>query len=116
VQRVQKFIQADRKITIDSVATAVGRSRGLAYSIIHDHLKFGKVRTRWLPTELKDRETMNRIGLSLQHLLRYADEEDTFNKIVAGDQSWMHHHQSESKGVSMQWKYPSSPSAKKLKV
>jgi hypothetical protein len=60
--------------------------------------------------ELKDREKMNRISLSLQHLLRYADEgEDMFNRIVTGDESWMQHYQPESKPAEMRRKYPSSP-------
>jgi hypothetical protein len=44
---------------IDSVATALGCSHGLAYSIMHDLLKFRKVCARWLPRELKVREKMN---------------------------------------------------------
>jgi hypothetical protein len=40
VQRVDELILADRRITIDSVATVLGCSYGLAYSIIHDHLNF----------------------------------------------------------------------------
>jgi hypothetical protein len=107
VQRVEELILADRRMT-DSVATAPG----CAYSIVYDRLKFRKVWARWVPRELKDRE----MSVSLQHLLWYADEENMFNKIITGDQLWMHHYQAESKGVSMQWKYPSSPSAKKLKV
>jgi transposase len=43
VQRVEELIPADRKITIDSEATALGCSHGLAYSITHDRLKFRKV-------------------------------------------------------------------------
>jgi hypothetical protein len=48
--------------------------------------------------ELKDREEMkNRMGLSLQHLLRYADEgEDMLNRIVAEDESWVQHYKPES--------------------
>jgi hypothetical protein len=57
------------------------------------------------------------IGKCSQHLLRYADEgEDMLNRIVAGDESWLHHYQPESKRASMQWKHLSSPSAKKCKV
>jgi hypothetical protein len=42
VQRVEELIRADRRITIDSVATALGCFHGLAYSIMHDFLSFGK--------------------------------------------------------------------------
>jgi hypothetical protein len=57
--------------------------------------------------------------LYLQYLLQYADEgEDTsmLNRTVTGDESWVHHYQPESKRALMQWKHPSSPSTKKLKV
>jgi hypothetical protein len=95
VQRVEKLIPADRKIMIDKVAAALGCSHGLAYSIMHDCLKFQKVCARWVPRELKDREKRkNRMGLSLQHLLLYADEGvNMLNSIVTGDESWVHHHQ-----------------------
>jgi ribosomal protein S25 len=54
VQRVEDWIGADRRITIESVATAVGCSHGLAYSIMHDRLKFRKVCARRVPRELKE--------------------------------------------------------------
>jgi hypothetical protein len=55
-----------------------------------------------VPRELKDQgEKMNRIGLSLQHVLKYADEgENMLNRIVTGDESWVHHYQPESKRAS----------------
>jgi hypothetical protein len=42
VQRVEELIRADRRIKIDRVATAVGRSHGLAYSIMRDRLSYEK--------------------------------------------------------------------------
>jgi hypothetical protein len=57
------------------------------------------------------------MGLSLQHLLWYADEgEDMLNRTVTGDDSSVHHYESKSKRGSMQWEHPSSPSTKKFKV
>jgi hypothetical protein len=119
VQQVEELIHTDKRITTHSVETALGCSHGLAYSIMQDHLKFRKVCEQWVLRELKDREKMNRMGLSLQHLqvLQYVDEgEDTFNRIVTGDESWMLHYQPESKHASMQWKHPSLHSTKKFKV
>jgi transposase len=67
VQRVEELIRTDRTITIDSVVTALGCYHGLAYSIMHDCLKFRKVCPWWVPKELKVREQMNRLLLSLEH-------------------------------------------------
>jgi ribosomal protein S25 len=58
VQQVEELIRDDRRITINSVATALGCSNGLAYSIMHDLLKFQKLCASWIPRELKDREKM----------------------------------------------------------
>jgi hypothetical protein len=55
----------------DSAATVLVCSHGVAYSIMHDRLKFRKVCARPVPRELKDQEKINRTGLSLKHLLRY---------------------------------------------
>jgi hypothetical protein len=60
---------------------------------------------------------INQMGLSLQHLLHYADEgKDILNRIVTGDESWVHHYQPESERASVQWKHPSSPSTKTFEV
>jgi hypothetical protein len=62
-----------RHVEIAAEATAPGCSHGLAYSIMHDRLKFRKVCARCVPRELKGRgEEMKRMDLSLQYLLRYA--------------------------------------------
>jgi hypothetical protein len=117
VQQVEELIRADRSITIGTVVTALGCSHGLAYSIMHDDLKFQKVCAQGVPRELRDREKINRMSLSMQHLLQYADDgECMLNRIVTGHKSWMHHYQPKSKHASIQWKHPSSPSTKKFKV
>jgi hypothetical protein len=55
-------------------------------------------------TEGSRKNAMNRMGLSLQRLLRYkyADGEDMLNRIVTGDESWIHYYQSESKRATVQ--------------
>jgi hypothetical protein len=85
VQWFERLILADRRITIYIVATILGCFQGLTYSIMHGRLKFRKVCEWWVPRGLKYREKMNRMCLSLQHLLPYADEgEDILNKTVTG--------------------------------
>jgi hypothetical protein len=59
---------------------------------------------RWVPIELKDREKIKRMGLSLKHLLRHTDEgKDMLNRIVTGVESWVHHYQPESNRARRQW-------------
>ena len=117
VQRVNDLVMGDRRVTIDCVANVIGCSHGSAYSIMHEQLNYRKVCSRWVPRDLNDENKMNRMGLSLHHLCRYADEgENMLRRIITADESWVHHHQPESKRASMQWKHPSSPCSKKFKI
>jgi hypothetical protein len=65
VQRVEQLIRADRRITIDSVATALGHSHGFAceYSIMHDHLKFRKLGT--VGAQRTERSRINLLNVSI---------------------------------------------------
>jgi hypothetical protein len=54
VQRVEQLIRAERRITLDSVANALGRFHGLAHGIMHVYFKFWKVCAWWVSRELKD--------------------------------------------------------------
>jgi hypothetical protein len=88
VQQVQELIWADRRIMTDSVATALECSHGLAYNIMHGRLKFQKCEHAGCPENWRIKK-INQMDLSLQHLLRYADEgEDMLHRIVTGDESW----------------------------
>jgi hypothetical protein len=62
VQRVEELIRADRRITIDNAATALGCSHGLAHSIMPDRLKFRKVCAQWVPRQLMYREKNEQNG------------------------------------------------------
>ena len=52
LQRVEDIIRGDRRVTIDTVATAIGCSHGQAYNIMHERLGFHKVCSRWVPRQL----------------------------------------------------------------
>ena len=70
LQRVEDIIRADRRVTVDAVAIAIGCSRGQAYNMMHEGLGFHKVCSRWVPRQLTTQHKSQRMGLSLQHLQR----------------------------------------------
>jgi hypothetical protein len=93
VQPVKELIRADRRITRYSLATTLRCSHALAYSRIYDRFNFRNGCTRWVPRTWRIEKKMILMDLSLQRLLRYADGgEYTFNRIVTGDESWVHHY------------------------
>ena len=54
---------------------------------------------------------------SLDNLQRYKTEgEAMLERIVTGDETWVHHYQPETKQASRQWKHKELPTLTKLKV
>jgi hypothetical protein len=84
---------------------------------VHDNLQFHKVFAKWVPKELTDKHKRMRLDTCSRHLACYHEEGDNFlQRIVTGDETWVHHYQLETKRKSMQWKRLSSPVAKKFKT
>ena len=50
-----------------------------------------------------------------QLIRRYEEDPSILERIVTGDETWVHHYDPESKRQSMEWKHPSSPAQKKFK-
>ena len=113
---IEDIIRADRRVTIDAVASAFGCSHGQAYNMMHERLGFHKLFSCWVPCQLTQHKSQRRC-LSLQHLQPYQEQgDDLLSRIVTGDESWVHHYKPETKHASMQWKHPTSPVHKKFKV
>ena len=116
LQHAEDIIRADRTVTIAAVDTTIGCSQSQAYNMMHEWLGFHKVCYRWVPRQLTPQHKSQRMGLSLQHLKRYQDKgDDMLSWIITGDESWVHHYESETKRASVQWKHPAAPAHKKCK-
>ena len=116
LRRDEDIIRADRRVTIDAVATTFGCSHGQAYNLMHERLGFHKVFSCWVPRQLTQ-HISQRMGLSLHHLQAYQDKgDDMLSRIVTGDESWVHDYKPEMKRASTQWKHPASPAHKNFKV
>ena len=110
------MVLANRRVTIDEVANHLKISHGSAYEIIHNRLGFHKVCARWVPKQLTVLHKQTRLDICQQHLDCYGNERDVFlDRIITGDETWIHHCEPESKRQSMEWKHPQSPSKKKFK-
>jgi len=110
------MILENRRVTIDEVANHFEISHCSAYDIIHNRLGFRKVCARWVPKELTEEQKNNRVAICQRLLDRYAKEGEAFlTRIIAGDETWVHHFAPETKRQTMEWKHPGSPVKKKFK-
>ncbi|GFX29735.1 putative transposase [Trichonephila clavipes] len=82
------------------------------HNIVTNILKYRKVCFQWVHRMLFEYYKKPRMNMLL-----YRDDGDDFlQHMVAKDETWCHHLQSERKSVCMQWKHPDSPRPKKFKV
>ncbi len=116
VKRIETKIRADRRVTFDELKLNFDVSRGTLYSIVHDRLQFRKLCARWVPKMLTPEHKAMRMATSIDILQMFNEGGNEFlDKIVTGDETWIHYDTPETKRQSMQWKHRTSPSARKFK-
>ena len=92
---------------IDEGAQVLQISHGSAYEMMHNKLRFHKVCVRWVPKQLTEVNKQIRVNICQKYLDRFGNERDIFlDRIITGDETWVHHYEAESKWQSMGWKYP----------
>ena len=119
IARVRELLDEDRRFTLDEITyrMPVGISRTTINRIIHDELGFRKLSVRWVPRLLAEDHNRQRIEAAHAFFKLYGKENDTlYDRILTGDESWVHHFTPESKKASMQWCAPGEPPPKKAKV
>ena len=80
-------------------------------------LGYRKVSARWVPRQLTVEMKAQRKDMCTQLLERYNAEGEAFlQRIVTGDESWVHHYDPECKAQSMEYRHKTSPSPRKFKV
>ena len=90
-------------------------SYGSAQAIVHDDLGYHKVCARWVPKQLTSQHKDQRVDVATKFLQRYDEDPGILERIVTGDETWIHHYEPESKRQSKEWRHPSSPTPKKFK-
>ncbi|GBM11815.1 hypothetical protein AVEN_26749-1 [Araneus ventricosus] len=116
-QRVDQAIRGNRRFTISGLSDLFPEiSRSTLYTIVSERLENRKLCARWFPKMLSDHHKTQRIGAALTFLQCYHHDGDEFlDKIVTGDETWVHYETEETKEQSKQWMHSHSPSRKPVK-
>ena len=114
MDRADAMIREERRITVSEVAAHLDISYGSAYTILHDDLGYWKVCTRWIPKELTVVHKQQCVEVATQFIRWYKEDPSILERIVTGDEIWVHHYDPESKRQSMEWRHPSSPALEEI--
>ncbi|GBM24493.1 hypothetical protein AVEN_254010-1 [Araneus ventricosus] len=80
---VHDLVLNNRRVTVDEIHRLLGISVGTTHTIMHQHLKFRKICSQWVPHQLTAEQRNIRMALSLSHLQRYHEEEYGFLHILS---------------------------------
>lgn len=117
IDQVENLILEDGRVKIKSIALVTNLSIGTIHDIIHDHLNMSKVSARWVPRMLTRLQKDMRAACCSDFIdLCGENPDEVLQKIVTGDETWVHHYDPESKQESMQWHIKGSAHPKKFKV
>jgi len=101
---------------VSRLVEETGISAGAVWTIIHEKLDMSKVSARWVPRMLGPFQDTCRQCCQENLVLLTEDPEHFFQRLVTGDETWVHHRDPESKMESMHWKHKTSPTPKKFRV
>lgn len=117
VKIIEKLVLEDARVKIKMLAEITKLSVGTIHTILHDYLNLTKVSARWVPRLLTALQKQARVDTCKEFLERCGDDPaSVFERIVTGDETWVHHYDPESKQESMQWHKKGSDPPKKFKV
>ena len=116
-EKVNCMIRANRRVKQKEIADELGISKEREHHIVTTVLGYRKVSVRWVSRHLTAEMKAQRKDMCTQLLERYNAEGEAFlQRIVTGDESWVHHYDPECKAQSMEYRHKPSPSPMKFKV
>jgi len=117
VKRVDNLIKSDRRISIEGIEAQLPISHGTICSIIHDHLGYSKICSRFVPKLLTPEMRENRLAASEENLrLFHRHGRGWLSRIVTEDETPLALYNPESKRESMQWHKKGEPTPLKVKA
>ena len=116
-EAVDCMIRSNGRVKQNVFANEVGILKELVHHIVTHLLGYRKVSARWVPRQLTLEMKTQRKEMCIHLLKRYNKEGEAFlERVVTGDESWVHHFNPESIVQSMEYRHKTSPSPSKFKV
>ncbi len=103
VDKVQRIVSADRRVSLKEVAEEAGVSITTAHRLLKGPLKLKQKISKWVPRVLTDEQKRCRKKFCEENLQRLQQDPHLLDKLVCGDESPVYLHNPESKLQSAQW-------------
>ena len=107
---VRQLILQNRHVTYREIEISLGISRTSIHSMLHEHLTFKKICSRWIPHNFSIAQNKTRVDWwkeMLQNYVRGASKH--VYDIVTGVESWIYAYEPESKQQLTLWMFQDEP-------
>jgi histone-lysine N-methyltransferase SETMAR len=117
VEKIQDIVLENRRVTERHLVEALGISLGSVSNILTEVLGFRKLCAQWVPHSLTMEQKHIRMRLSQQHLERFLKNKvDFVRRFITMDETWVYHHDPESKQEAKEWCEPGTSAPKRVRV
>ena len=100
IDQVQQELDEDRRISIRRIVENTGFSQGTVHRILREHLKVRRLSCKFVPKILTTEQCRQRVDMCQQNLANFAADPLFLDKILTGDESWLHCYDPDSKTTS----------------
>ncbi|UYV70168.1 hypothetical protein LAZ67_7002057 [Cordylochernes scorpioides] len=115
INKVEKMILANRRITVREVAEDLNISIGSCHSIFINDLGMRRVAAKFVPKLLNCDQKQHRMNIANEMLDSVRDGPNLLQRVITGDEAWVYGYDVETKAQSSQWKLPHEPRPKKAR-
>ncbi|UYV77389.1 hypothetical protein LAZ67_15000823 [Cordylochernes scorpioides] len=115
INKVEKIILANRRITVREVAEDLNISIGSCHSIFINDLGMRRVAAKFVPKLLNCDQKQHRMNIANEMLDSVRDDLNLLQRVITGDEAWVYGYDVETKAQSSQWKLPHEPRPKKAR-
>ncbi|UYV84646.1 hypothetical protein LAZ67_X002944 [Cordylochernes scorpioides] len=116
INKVEKMILANRRITDREVAEDLNISIGSCHSIFINDLGMRRVAAKFVPKLLNCDQKQHRMNIANEILDSVRDDPNLLQRVITGDEAWVYGYDVETKAQSSQWKLPHEPRPKKKRA
>lgn len=104
-ERVRQLILDSEGMRTEDLMYETGMSQSTLSRLLAD-IGARKIRSRWVPHELTDRQMKARHNIAGKHLARYQKESGFLNKIIAIDETWLKSYDPQDARHTSEWLLP----------
>ena len=115
IGQIKKFIDKDRRVSIETISAPFGVSVATALTIIREELKMQKICAKFVPRVLREDQKERRCHDSREMVELINSDPAVVDALVTCDESWIYCYDPETKRQSSQWKHAGSPRPKKAR-